>query len=96
MLTLKTPTKRRSLIPFAFLVSEVSELFDKKAVVDVPVVAKGNKSMLSLQLEQMKEPQHNPFHEYVKHDGKVCWVQRNLLNGRVCLLSGLIIFCLVT
>ena len=62
----------------------IADMFEKKEVMTRPEVVKQmaagagappsgkRKSMLTVQLEQMKEQSNNPFSRFAKYDGKVC------------------------
>ena len=55
-----------------FVACDVEGLFEKKEIPRDEIDAKNlQKSPLTLQIEEMKDEEHNPFSQYARYDGKV-------------------------
>ena len=83
----------------------IADMFDKKEVMTWPEAVKQvsaeagdptsdkRKSMLTVQLEQMKEQSNNPFSRFAKYDGKVrhscvaSIIARCEIHSRICVFS---------
>ena len=68
-----------------FVACDVEGLFEKKEIPRDEIDAKNlQKSPLTLQIEEMKDEEHNPFSQYARYDGKVKVTLSIMWNMRDC------------